>query len=244
MSETPQKRPEDMTAWERWEMASFDPPKPPPPEQPKPEAAAEPAVTAPAVAVPLSEPEPAVKLPTAEEVETIYQQARDEGYRVGFDEGKQTMLAEAQKLTALFGKFDETLRNIETQIADELLALSLEVARQVVRETVRLQPEAILSVVREALQQLPHQHAVLYLNPADAALVREQLGDVLSHAGHRINEDINLQRGDCLLDTGNTRVDATLASRWQRVVATLGGSLALTGELTDNPAGDDPDAAP
>lgn len=243
MSETPQKRPEDMTAWERWEMASFDPPKPAPPPTPKPEPVAEPVVAEPAVAPP-PEPEPAVKLPTAEEVETIYQQARDEGYRVGFDEGKQTMLAEAQKLTTLFGKFDEVLRGIEMQIADELLALSLEVARQVVRETVRLQPESILSVVREALQQLPHQHAVLYLNPDDAALVREQLGDVLSHAGHRISEDLNLPRGDCLIDTGNTRVDATLANRWQRVVATLGSTLALTGESADNPAGNPPDAAP
>ncbi len=56
MSETP-KRPEEMSAWERWEMASFDPPKPKPaagpPPPPPPPAAAEPP------------PEPAVKLPTA-----------------------------------------------------------------------------------------------------------------------------------------------------------------------------------
>lgn len=222
MSETP-KRPEEMSAWERWEMASFDPPKPavaPEPEAPPPPPPAPP----PAQEEP---PEPAVKLPTAEEVEQIYQQARDEGYRVGFNEGQQTALAEAQKLATLVQKLDEAITGMEGEVAEELLALSLEVSRQVVREAVRLQPEAILAVVKEALLQLPHQHAMVYLQPDDAALVRIHLGEQLAHAGHRIQDDPVLARGDCRIEAGNTRADATLESRWQRVVAGLGGTLKL-----------------
>ena len=218
MSETP-KRPEEMSAWERWEMASFDPPKP------KPAPAPEPPPPPPAEAEP--PPEPAVKLPTAEEVEAIYSQAREEGYRVGFNEGQQAALAEAQKLAALVQKLDEAITGMEGEVADELLALGLEVARQVVRETVRLQPEAILAVVKEALLQLPHQHAMVFLHPDDAALVRIHLGDQLAHAGHRIQDDPALARGDCQIEAGNTRVDATLENRWQRVVAGLGGTLQL-----------------
>jgi flagellar assembly protein FliH len=215
MSDTP-KRPEEMSAWERWEMASFDPPKPAP--APPFQVAAE-GEEAP--------PEPKVKLPTADEVEQIYQQARDEGYRVGFNEGQQASLAEAQKLAALVQKLDDAIVGMEGEVAEELLALSLEVARQVVRETVRLQPEAILAVVQEALLQLPHQHATVYLHPDDAALMRIHLGDQLAHAGHRIQNDSTLQRGDCQIEAGNTRVDATLENRWQRVVASLGGTLQL-----------------
>ena len=218
MSETP-KRPEEMSAWERWEMASFDPPKP------KPAPTPEPPPPPPAEAEP--PPEPAVKLPTAEEVEAIYSQAREEGYRVGFNEGQQAALAEAQKLAALVQKLDEAITGMEGEVADELLALGLEVARQVVRETVRLQPEAILAVVKEALLQLPHQHAMVFLHPDDAALVRIHLGDQLAHAGHRIQDDPALARGDCQIEAGNTRVDATLENRWQRVVAGLGGTLQL-----------------
>lgn len=210
-----------MSAWERWEMASFDPPKPavaPEPEAPPPP---------PPPPVQEAPPEPAVKLPTAEEVEQIYQQARDEGYRVGFNEGQQTALTEAQKLSALVQKLDEAITGMEGEVAEELLALSLEVSRQVVREAVRLQPEAILAVVKEALLQLPHQHAMVYLQPDDAALVRIHLGEQLAHAGHRIQDDPALVRGDCRIEAGNTRADATLESRWQRVVAGLGGTLKL-----------------
>lgn len=227
MSETP-KRPEEMSAWERWEMASFDPPKPKPaaepPPPPPPPAAAEPP------------PEPAVKLPTAAEVEAIYSQAREEGYRVGFNEGQQAALAEAQKFSALVEKLDDAITGMEGEVAEELLALSLEIARQVVRETVRLQPQAILAVVKEALLQLPHQHAMVYLHPDDAALVRLHIGDQLAHAGHRIQDDPALTRGDCQIEAGNTRVDATLEHRWQRVVAGLGGTLQLS--PPDDPAGD------
>lgn len=217
MSETP-KRPEEMSAWERWEMASFDPPKP----QPKPAAPPPPEPVAPP-----PPQEPAVKLPTASEVDQIYQQARDEGYRVGFNEGQQKALTEAQKLGALVQKLDEAIVGMEGEVAEELLALSLEIARQVVRETIRLQPEAILAVVQEALLQLPHQHATVYLHPDDAALVRIHLGEQLAHAGHRIHDDQTLQRGDCQVESGNTRVDATLDNRWQRIVASLGGTLQL-----------------
>lgn len=218
MSETP-KRPEEMSAWERWEMASFDPPKPAPPAPQTPPPPPAPVAEAP--------PEPKVKLPTADEVEQIYQQSREEGYRVGFNEGQQAALAEAQKLAALVQKLDEAIVGMEGEVADELLALSLEIARQVVRETVRLQPEAILAVVKEALLQLPHQHATVYLHPDDAALARIHLGEQLAHAGHRVQDDPALQRGDCQVEAGNARVDATLENRWQRVVASLGGTLAL-----------------
>jgi flagellar assembly protein FliH len=219
MSDTP-KRPEEMSAWERWEMASFDPPKPA--ARPEPEAP-----PAPPPPQPEAPPEPKVKLPTADEVEQIYQQAREEGYRVGFNEGQQAALSEAQKIGALVQKLDDAIVGMEGEVAEELLALSLEVARQVVRETVRLQPEAIRTVIQEALLQLPHQHATIYLHPADAALVRIHLGDQLAHAGHRIQDDPALQRGDCQIEAGNTRVDATLENRWQRVVASLGGTLQL-----------------
>lgn len=222
MSNMP-KRPEEMSAWERWELASFDPAPPPAPE--------------PEFVPPPPPPEPEIKLPTAEEIDQIYQQAQQEGrqagYDAGFSEGQQVALAEAQKITALAARLDESLAAMDESVAADLLALSLEVARQVVRDTIRLQPESILTVVREALQQLPHQHTAIYLNPEDAALLRIHLGDQLSHAGHRIHDDSNLQRGDCLIEAGNTRIDASLSNRWRRVVAALGGTLELQQDAED-----------
>lgn len=190
-----------LTAWERWELASFD--------APGREAKAEPEV-------------PAVPLPTPEEVEQIRRAAHDEGYQAGYREGQAKARTEADRLGGAATRLEQSLTNLDQEVADELVALALEVARQVLRRELATGPEAILDVVREALVQLPHQHAAIYLCPDDASLVRSYLGDALAHAGHRIHEDPKLAPGDCLLEAGGSHLDATVAMRWRRVVESLG----------------------
>ena len=54
--------------------------------------------------------------------------------------------------------------------------------------------------------------------------MREQLGDELGKAGWRIVEDAKLARGGAMLQTAATQIDATIATRWQRLAAALGQS--------------------
>lgn len=229
--------PSKLTAWERWELASFDAP---PEEAPPPtddDALADEAIEVDAATI---------ALPTAEEIEQIQQQARDEGlaegraagrqdghatgYReghaeghtAGYQAGQALAGQEADCLHALAERLDNALTRMESAVADELLALAVALAREVVRHEIAARPEGLLNVVHEALAQLPHQHAAIYLHPDDAALLRNHLGEQLSHAGQRIHEDFKLQRGDCLIEAGGTQIDATVAMRWQRVLAGLG----------------------
>jgi flagellar assembly protein FliH len=212
--------PSNLTAWERWELASFDE------AQTKPEAALAPPTA--------EEVVQAVRLTTAEEIERLYQQARDdgrqkgqeEGYQAGFKEGQAKALAEAQRLSKAAANLEKSLADLDILVADELLALAVELAREVIREEVTARPETLLNVVREALLQLPHQHAAIYLHPDDASLVRSYMGDQLAHAGHRIHEDFKLARGDCVLEAGGSQVDATVGMRWQRVLEGLGVASA------------------
>ena len=233
--------PSKLTAWERWELASFDTPAQLESNDPQPEE------------VDLAQ----VHLPTAEEVEQIHQQARDEGYQKGYEEGLQEgkrqgsaqgheegmergykagearALEEAERLIAISERLDGSFKVLEEQVAEELLALAIELAREVVRSEISAHPETLLAVVREALTQLPHQHVSIYLHPDDASLLRSYQGDQLSHAGHRIHEDFKLSRGDCLLETGGSQLDATVAMRWRRVLEGLGLSVAW--QAADSP---------
>jgi flagellar assembly protein FliH len=207
-----------LTAWERWELAEFDAPE----QHRKP--AAGPAAPKPAAPRPVAEPpaEPAVKLPTAEDVERIYQQAREDGTKAGYKEGQAKARDEATRLARAAAKLEAALQELDGGVADELLALSLELARLVVRSEISARPESVLAVIHEALGQLPHQHAAIYLHPDDASLVRSYIGDQLAHAGHRIHEDAKLGRGDCVLDAGGSHLDAALPTRWRRVLEGLG----------------------
>jgi flagellar assembly protein FliH len=129
---------------------------------------------------------------------------------------------EALRLHTLVEQLERALGEFDQQVAEELLALSLEVARQVVRQSIAVRPTVILDVVREALQQLPHQHAAIYLHPEDASLVRSYLGDQLAHAGHRLFEEAGIARGGLRVEAGGSHLDAGVATRWQRVVESMG----------------------
>ncbi|WIM06724.1 MAG: flagellar assembly protein FliH [Candidatus Nitricoxidivorans perseverans] len=191
-----------LTAWERWELASFDAPDTPGTSGKKPGKQAQEELAA----------------PTAADVERIRRQAHDEGYREGLGQARD----EAARLAQAATRLEQAMADLDQQVADELLALAVEIARQVVRGDLAARPEGILDVVHEALAQLPHQHAAIYLHPDDASLVRSWQGDALTHAGHRIHEDARLDRGDCLIETGGSHVDASMATRWRRVLASMG----------------------
>jgi flagellar assembly protein FliH len=194
-----------LTAWERWELANFDAESPPATGR-GPDA--EP------VAVDRSE------------LDRLRDEARQAGYQAGYAAGQAAALAEASRLAGAAASLEQAIAEFDQQVADELLALATEIARQVVREEITGRPDIIVKVVHEALALLPHQHATIFLHPDDASLVRSYAGDALAHAGHRLLEDARLNPGDCILESGSSQTDATLATRWRRVVETLGISIA------------------
>lgn len=194
---------ENLTAWQRWELGSFDQKKGSASGTQKPAAG---------------------NLPTANDVERIHRDAHKQGFDAGYEEGTARARMEALRLHTLVEQLDAALGEFDQQVAEELLGLSLEVARQVVRQTIAARPAAILDVVREALTQLPHQHAAIYLHPEDASLVRSYLGDQLTHLGHRIFEEASLARGGLRMEAGGSHLDAGVETRWKRVIEGMGAS--------------------
>ncbi len=198
-----------LSPWERWELASFDD-------------------SARAKAKDAAAGEVEIKLPTAEEVAAIRAAAQAEGFlqgqAEGYAAGHAAASAEGKRLAELAVQLDGALATLDQQVAEELLALALELARQVVRQVIAVKPELLLGVLREALAQMPQAHAMIHLHPEDASLTRSYLGEQLAHAGHRIVEDQRLSRGDCIIESGASQLDASLASRWKRVTESIGVS--------------------
>lgn len=193
---------EKLSAWQRWELPAF-------------EAGSSLARN--------------IGLPTAAQLEKMQQLARDEAYQAGYAEGQQRGYAEGmQQALAEKERLAELMRLLETQIDEEvtqeLMGLSLDIAQQVLQQSLKVQPELLLIMVREAIGSLPvfNQAAHLILNPEDAAMVREHMGEQLNHSGWKILEDPRMVRGDARLETANSQVDATIEARWNRVVTAMG----------------------
>lgn len=210
-------------AYRRLEFDQFDAPAPA--EEMMPAPVETPADTAPAADAPF-EIAPGVPLPTLEEVERITAEAHREGYATGYEEGSARGRLEAAELHQLVQGVDEALGMLDQTIAEELRALAIEVARQVVRETLSTRPEVILAVIREALQSLPQQSATLRVNPDDAQLARRYLAEHYEGLSHRIVEDSAVLRGGCMIESAGGQIDAQVETRWRRVVEHLSKSAS------------------
>lgn len=213
-----------------WQLPVFDAPQEAPSALPvqsvepdlPPEADTQAVAQLPADSAEVSEEDaPVFRLPTAEDLEKLQQDAHREGYAAGYEEGTARVRMEAMRLHSVIEQLEEALATLDTSIAREVLNLSVEIARNVVRQTIRVKPETVIAVVREAINQLPHQHTAIYLNPEDASVVRSHIGDQLTHAGHRIFEDVAIARGGCKVESGGSQIDATVPTRWGRIVESL-----------------------
>jgi flagellar assembly protein FliH len=154
------------------------------------------------------------------------EQAYREGVAAGRQEAQAALAAERAALKALIAGVNELIHDFEQTLAGDVLSVGLELAKQIVRSALRVKPDLVMAVVREAISSLPglSEHTVLLLHPADAALVRKGLEDdpAVATLPWKIVEDPHIERGGCRLETPTTEVDAALETRWRRVVASLG----------------------
>jgi flagellar assembly protein FliH len=223
--------PEKLTAYQRWEVAAFDEAEQA--AKRAAEAAAQALADAPAETV---ETTPQVVLPTADDIERMHIEAHEQGYAAGHSEGYAAGLAAGHdeglagarasvaKIDALMTSLQQSLDSIDQQVANRLLATAVEIASQMLRQSLRVKPELLLPVVREAVATLyPHGgHPTLFAHPDDAALIRTHLGEQLAHSNWRIIDDASLSTGGCRVEVGASEVDATLETRWRRVIDAIG----------------------
>ena len=89
---------EQLTAYQRWELDSFDTPR-----EGAPGAASRRGGRA-------------AILPTAEQIERMHQQAHEEGYAAGYGEGSAKVAAEQQNLRNIVAALAEESRKLESQV--------------------------------------------------------------------------------------------------------------------------------
>lgn len=211
-------------SWQRWQMESLDPRD----------------VLRKALAAQLPAEPPPPPAIDFEALDAMRDGARKEGYAQGYNQGQtqgygdghregyarglEAARNEAARLQQLAANFHDALGRVDNDISDALIGLALDVARQLVRKTVELDPAALLPAARELLTAEPPLSGApcLLLNPEDIALVETHLSGELEAAGWTLRADPSIARGGCIASAASGEMDASLSTRWQRVVKALG----------------------
>jgi flagellar assembly protein FliH len=160
----------------------------------------------------------------AAKVHHIHKHAYEAGRADGLRDSAAKASRDGARFTTLLADIRRQSLEFNQRIADDVLAFALDLARHMVRQALDVRPELIIPVVHDALARIPQPaaQASIALNPADAALIREHGGEPLAGSDWKIIEDPAIARGGCVLQTTASQVDATVETRWQRLTAALG----------------------
>lgn len=182
---------------------------------------------------------------TAEELAEISEQARKDGFEQGYAEGNRKGLKDGltkgekegyqsafQKARAEIEALQSRLRTIADRLFDPMskqdevveqfvVDLALGIAKKLVCETISANPEALVNIVREALEALPKgaKNIRIYLNDDDLSLLEGLRNPMLSE--WNLVADAQLSSGSVRLETQESIVDYSLETRIQQYLESV-----------------------
>jgi len=168
----------------------------------------------------------------AGDMEARRREAEQAGYAAGRAAGMAAARADAARLAALLASAERALHLFEERLAGVLLDLAVDIARKVIQGELAMRREALLPVAREALALIAQDaRAVqIHVHPTDAELLRTHLAEEIERGGWRVLDDPRIEPGGLRIVSSTGEVDATLATRWRRVLAALGQDHAWRDE--------------
>lgn len=180
---------------------------------------------------------------TVAELEAVEERAYQEAFAKGREAGLQSVRLETQKvieqqkehvarLEQMLGALAQPLRDVDAEVEEQLVSLSLVIAKQLVRRELKIDPSQVIAIVRETVSLLPAaaRDVRVHMHPQDAAVVRERLATPTGgESAWTLVEDPVMGRGGCRVATDTAQIDARLETRINAVVSSMLGEQRARG---------------
>jgi flagellar assembly protein FliH len=180
---------------------------------------------------------------TVAEIEEVERRAYEEAFAQGREAGLAAARVETERalerLKAQVAQFDSVLgalgaplQQMNADVEQQLLSLSMAIARQLVRRELKIDAAQVIAIIRETVSLLPAsaRDVRVHLHPEDAAVVRERLATTTADRAWTIVEDPVLTRGGCKVTTDTALIDARIETRLNEVIAAMLGDERARGE--------------
>jgi flagellar assembly protein FliH len=160
--------------------------------------------------------------------ERAFQEGLKEGLEKGRRKAEEAMSEMVQKTKDVLMEAEAERAALFNSTEREIVELALEIAKRVVAAELKVNPDVVVAIAKEALVLVRDRpHMLVLVHPDDLETcnqARQRFEVLLPDAGAlRVLPDIRIERGGCLIDTGQGVVDATLGSRWAEVIESMKG---------------------
>ena len=148
----------------------------------------------------------------------------EQGNKDGYQEGLEKGLELITRFDHLLEQFNKPLDLLDNEIEQELVSLTLKLARAVIGHEIKTHPEHILTAIRLGVDSLPlkEQGVVIRLHPDDHKLTQElYTANQLDRNRWEIESDPSLSSGDCIIISQRSSIDMRLESRMSAVLHEL-----------------------
>lgn len=157
-------------------------------------------------------------------------QIKDAAYQEGYNQGLEKAKADLVALKSNIGAFMSAEKKVFDAIAPDIIEISLDIARKIIKHEVQVDPQIVIDTVMDILKNIPKNEPkiTIKVNTTQAQYVKENLPEQLTLLGVEsklsIVADDNITEGSCVVQTNNGVVDASIDAQIDIIQKALKGS--------------------
>jgi flagellar assembly protein FliH len=140
-----------------------------------------------------------------------------QGEQQGFERGSQAARPYIDKLTASVAEIGRARSVIRRDAERDLIALSLAIAKRILRRELAVDPDAVQGIVRAALDRLQSREITrVRVAPGQEEAVRRNLAAAQAPSVE-VRPDPSLQPGDVVVETSRGNLDASIDTQLSEI---------------------------
>ena len=151
-----------------------------------------------------------------------FQKGYAEGQRASLDSQREEVASAVQSMRQAIVEIQSVRQEIYHSIEREVVGLALAIARKVVCQEIKIDPDVVVCVAREALSQVDVPGKIkIRLNPADLEFITSTQGQISEFLKEMDNVTVEAEQGitsgGCLIETNLGEIDARIEKQFQVV---------------------------
>ncbi len=150
-----------------------------------------------------------------DEANSIKETATQEGYSAGIEKAQKDI----EHLKNSLNVFINSKQEVFEYIAPDILEISIDIARKIVKKEIEQDPQIILENIIDLLKNLSREESKVSIkvNPKQVIMIKENIPAIISSLGVEakvlVVSDEAVESGGCILYTSNGIVDATIETQ-------------------------------
>lgn len=175
----------------------------------------------------------AVQAPAAQpavDLETVHEEARQQGYQDGLTAGEAKLEQASRALSDALAEIQHLRESVLINSRQDMLNLVMTIAEQLVQQELTLKADAILPVVERALKSaVRSENMRVKVHPGDLETVTEHkplfLASVSGLTAISFEADASMTPGGCKIESDLGEVDATLETQLEEIRSALADAM-------------------